>query len=468
MKENRFIKNLNLESISIESTIDDTNTLIALYNDSIKFIYGSLIITDHIIDATNFLPNVQTIQTLIIKSSRFPNTFLKQLQKVEYLIIEDCELDENSFPNLTIDNLEVSHKQNKNFLVNHTSIKSLKIKNQAQDPDFLRNLEDIVWFSSENVLHDKNFLRNCNRIAYLKYIDGIEQHPQFLRNLVWSCEILLDKTNIHPDSFPLLKSINNITLHNIDLNDGIFKNVESVRFLNITNVANNKNLLSNLRLISGLYIYDTTLDDDFLPNITALNEVLLNNVIYNKPFKNIKAINSLYFDNTINNFDWVETIGSINIKNHTTKKYNAKIVNRYKEPYIINDGILSYISNKRTLANNYVIYLLNDIYEDIQYYMVTDGENVAHGNSLKICFEDLEHKRDKNKLLDKYKGMCLSDVVTYDDAINMYRDITGACRLGVNFFLSNIIKHESYSISEIIDITENQYGNLEFKKFFTE
>ena len=51
----------------------------------------------------------------------------------------------------------------------------------------------------------------------------------------------------------------------------------------------------------------------------------------------------------------------------------------------------------------------------------------------------------------------------------MYRIITGACKQGTDMFISSLkpdaIK-DKYTIQEIIDITNGQYGNDTFKKFF--
>ena len=55
----------------------------------------------------------------------------------------------------------------------------------------------------------------------------------------------------------------------------------------------------------------------------------------------------------------------------------------------------------------------------------------------------------------------------FSEAVKMYRIITGACKQGVSDFVSNVVnKKESYSPLEIAKITEYQYGNEVFKKFF--
>jgi hypothetical protein len=61
----------------------------------------------------------------------------------------------------------------------------------------------------------------------------------------------------------------------------------------------------------------------------------------------------------------------------------------------------------------------------------------------------------------------LTDTVTKEDAIKMYRAITGACEFGTKNFVQSLAKTKNkYKISEIIDLTKNQYGNEQFKNFF--
>jgi hypothetical protein len=46
--------------------------------------------------------------------------------------------------------------------------------------------------------------------------------------------------------------------------------------------------------------------------------------------------------------------------------------------------------------------------------------------------------------------------------------ITAACSFGTKDFIKTRLKErkDKYSISEIIEITEDQYGNTEFKEYF--
>lgn len=58
--------------------------------------------------------------------------------------------------------------------------------------------------------------------------------------------------------------------------------------------------------------------------------------------------------------------------------------------------------------------------------------------------------------------------MTYSEAIECYRVITGACSAGTRNFCENIltVKKNKYTIKEIIELTRGQYGSEIFKDFF--
>ncbi len=99
-------------------------------------------------------------------------------------------------------------------------------------------------------------------------------------------------------------------------------------------------------------------------------------------------------------------------------------------------------------------------------YIVTDGDNYSHGDTIKQAKEDLIYKisnRDKSK----FESMSISTVLSLRECIEMYRIITGACEAGVKGFINNLESvKENYSIADIIDITNGQYGNDALVDFF--
>ena len=101
--------------------------------------------------------------------------------------------------------------------------------------------------------------------------------------------------------------------------------------------------------------------------------------------------------------------------------------------------------------------------------MISDGTLYAHCKSFKDGVLDLEFKKAADRGADQYKHLTLDSVVSKDDAITMYRIITGACKAGTEQFLSTIREFkDEYTVREIIEITQGQYGANRLQKFFEE
>ena len=132
--------------------------------------------------------------------------------------------------------------------------------------------------------------------------------------------------------------------------------------------------------------------------------------------------------------------------------------------YLYADGILTHVKRKRTIGQ-YTYYQGKIKGKNV----VFDGEHYAHCKSLKDGVCDLEFKKAKERGSEQYKHLTLDSEVTKDEAITMYRIITGACRAGTDNFLAGIKDFkEKYTVREIIELTTGQYGGDIFKRFFKE
>ena len=130
--------------------------------------------------------------------------------------------------------------------------------------------------------------------------------------------------------------------------------------------------------------------------------------------------------------------------------------------YLFCDGILTHVKRKKQIGN-YTYYIGRIKGKNVIY----DGENYAHCKSLKDGINDLEFKQAKERGAEQYKGYKLDTVVTYEDAITMYRIITGACKAGTEQFISSLREvKDKYTVREIIDITKGQYRAEVFRAFF--
>ena len=131
--------------------------------------------------------------------------------------------------------------------------------------------------------------------------------------------------------------------------------------------------------------------------------------------------------------------------------------------YIKVDGIFSKVVSCR--GN---VYKICQIGESKERYLVTDGVGKwSHGDTLKEAKDDLIYKisnRDKSE----YDNLTLESELTFAEAIEAYRVITGACSAGTKMFVKNELseRKEKYTISEIIRITKGQYNSNVFERFF--
>ena len=98
--------------------------------------------------------------------------------------------------------------------------------------------------------------------------------------------------------------------------------------------------------------------------------------------------------------------------------------------------------------------------------LITDGKNWVHCDTLRNGIIDLRFKavdRDKSD----YEDLTLDSVISHEDAVVMYRVITGACQQGTQAFLNSMTEQkDEYTVREIIELTDGQYNNNLLKKFF--
>jgi len=132
--------------------------------------------------------------------------------------------------------------------------------------------------------------------------------------------------------------------------------------------------------------------------------------------------------------------------------------------YIKVDGIFS-----KVISCKQNVFKIQEIGQLKESYLVTDGNGkYSHGHTIKEAKEDLIFKisnRDKSD----YKNLKMDSELTFEESIECYRVITGACTFGTKDFVSNrlVERLEKYTVSEIIEVTKGEYGHNAFKEFFT-
>ena len=133
--------------------------------------------------------------------------------------------------------------------------------------------------------------------------------------------------------------------------------------------------------------------------------------------------------------------------------------------YLYADGILTHIKGRRTVGDH-TFYIGKIRGRNV----VTDGKYYAHCDKLRDGIADLLFKSAKDRGADQYKGISLDTEMTVDEAVTMYRIITGACRQGSEAFVNSLgdkLK-EKYTIREAIELTKGQYNADKFAEFFGE
>ena len=126
------------------------------------------------------------------------------------------------------------------------------------------------------------------------------------------------------------------------------------------------------------------------------------------------------------------------------------------------DGILTHVRKRRKLGG-YTVYVGKIKGKNV----VSDGVHYAHCDSIRDGIADILFKTASDRGADQYKDMSLDTEMTVDEAVTMYRIITGACRQGSAAFVDGLKnKKERYTIRECIELTRGQYGAERFAQFF--
>ena len=172
--------------------------------------------------------------------------------------------------------------------------------------------------------------------------------------------------------------------------------------------------------------------------------------------------------------DFVKFFGSLDIHSNATLEapalVNKDFVKKMKEleerhGFIKADGIGIQFTKKRK-HNEYTIYSTPFIGNYA--FVVTDGTYSAHAKTIKQGIIDIRFKKMERNA-DDYRDLTPESQLSYDDAIIMYRVITGACSGGTEQFLSahpELSTRKKYTIKEILEKTQGQYGFETLKTFF--
>ena len=130
--------------------------------------------------------------------------------------------------------------------------------------------------------------------------------------------------------------------------------------------------------------------------------------------------------------------------------------------YLYADNILTYVRRKREI-DGYTLYIGKIPGDNV----VSDGTYYAHCSKFRDGIDDIAFKYKKERGAEQYKDITLDTPLTVEEAKNMYRVLTGACRKGTEAFVRSLGKLKAYyTPREIIELTEGQYNAKRFAEFF--
>jgi len=206
-------------------------------------------------------------------------------------------------------------------------------------------------------------------------------------------------------------------------------------------------------------------------NLTSINIPDSVTSIGDWTFEDCSNLTSITIPDSITRIRYSAFEGCTGLKSSTFKRYDTTYSCIYA------DGIMAFVMSQKAL-NQMTVYKAK-LFEGIdsgelllEDCVIAEQDGVfAHGETLKKAMSDLQFKQAKNRGADQYRELSMDAQVSFEDAVTMYRVITGACEFGTEQFIKTFGGHtkikESYSPREIIKITRSQYNHDVFAEFFS-
>ena len=204
------------------------------------------------------------------------------------------------------------------------------------------------------------------------------------------------------------------------------------------------------------YYYDDSLD----LTGTAITALPDNLTVGGYLYLSYTSITSLPDNLTVGGY--LDLIGTAITDTSNINRNTPQVFFWRNKSYVKADGVFS-----KVISHRGNVYRTQQIGSSELNYLVTDGNKWSHGSSLKDAKEDLLYKIS-NRDTSKYDSLTLESKLSFKKAIEAYRVITGACSFGTKDFVLNRLKNKKseYSVSEIIELTKNEYGGSLFENFF--
>lgn len=247
----------------------------------------------------------------------------------------------------------------------------------------------------------------------------------------------------------IIKKFKEETGYTLGYSDGVYSYGDS---LNLRGTPI-QSLPDNLAVGGYLYLIDTPIQ--FLPdNLTVGYSLNLRGTQIQSLPDNLTVGGDLYLKGT-----------QITDTSMVNRKFTVNMVDKMwsNSKFIKVDGIFA-----EKVSRHGNVWEVKKINGAKTFFIVTDGNGkYAHGDTIQEAKKDLIYKisnRDKSE----YENLSLDSELTFEEAIECYRVITGACSFGTKDFVENHLgeKKGMYTVQEMIDLTRGRYGNETFKEFF--
>ncbi|MDR2869501.1 MAG: hypothetical protein LBV04_03540 [Deferribacteraceae bacterium] len=141
--------------------------------------------------------------------------------------------------------------------------------------------------------------------------------------------------------------------------------------------------------------------------------------------------------------------------------FNFPLLSWRNGRYCLFDGILcEVLSHKRD------IYKVKIVGKREASYVLTDGSNFSHGETIQQAMAGLLYK-NADRDIKQYGVWTLNTRISLKEAIASYRTITGACEQGVQLFVESLPEiPQALTVCKVIELTAGRFGSKEYKAFF--
>jgi hypothetical protein len=248
--------------------------------------------------------------------------------------------------------------------------------------------------------------------------------------------------------------------------------VEGDLSLTNNNLTSLPESFGNLKIGGGLWLYNnqlTSLPESFGNLKIGWSLWLNSNNLTSLPesFGNLKIGGDLNLDHN-NLTSLPESFGNLKIggnlwldgNNLTSEPIIPSMKQTIEKDWCYIDGLVREIVSKKALGELTVIKTPFD-------YIVGKNTTWAHGRTIEDAIQDYNFKLMQANP-DALKDLDLDKPMSHEEAINVYRAITRACREGIRQWMSGKTFPEQITIREIINLTQSAHGGDKFKQFFNQ